>query len=439
MFHNAISRYCMVFFAALTVFLTPALALADINLYERSGASLDFGLNLGAGVFSADSTGFGGNTDEDNTGWSEYYVMPTLKGSYDTGHAGMFYGELAYAGARTLGDGDVANFTDGDSKGWESERAYVGWRSGSLFQSLGEDAIDISIGEQDFSIGDGFLIMDGQFDFKDGAYWLAPHSSFDQAAVVNINTQPVRGDLFYLKSDADQGDTELYGVNVEHVNETLGTVGASYLKITDSDYSNRDGMDVYSVRGQGTPFANLGASDLFLAGEYVYQGGGDDLDVDAHGWYGEAGYTFSNCPWSPTLSYRYASFSGDESDTSDYEAFDPLFYGFSRGWGTHYMGEIVGEYYLFNSNQQVHMVHLNALPTDKLSTGALYYDFTLDEDTAGGNDHFAQEVNLYADYTVNDHLYLSAVFAYASPEDAAEELYGSDDMKLFQVAAFVTF
>jgi hypothetical protein len=229
------TRSLMIFFTALAVFLTPALAMADINLYERSGASLDFGLNLGAGVFSADSTGFGGNPNEENTGWSEYYVMPVLKGAYDTGHAGIFYGEMAYVGARTLGDGDVANFTDGDSKGWESERAYVGWRSGSLFQSLGEDAIDISVGEQDFSIGDGFLIMDGQFDFEDGAYWLAPHSSFDQAAVVNINTQPVRGDLFYLKSDADQGDTELYGVNIEHVNETLGTVGASYFRITDSD------------------------------------------------------------------------------------------------------------------------------------------------------------------------------------------------------------
>ncbi len=93
MFDNAM-RSLMIFFTALIVLLTPALAMADINLYERSGASLDLGLNLGAGVFSADSTGFGGNPDEDNTGWSEYYVMPVLKGSYDTGEFGMFYGEV---------------------------------------------------------------------------------------------------------------------------------------------------------------------------------------------------------------------------------------------------------------------------------------------------------------------------------------------------------
>jgi hypothetical protein len=62
------TRSLMIFFTALAVFLTPALAMADINLYERSGASLDFGLNLGAGVFSADSTGFGGNPNEENTG-----------------------------------------------------------------------------------------------------------------------------------------------------------------------------------------------------------------------------------------------------------------------------------------------------------------------------------------------------------------------------------
>ncbi len=438
--YRAARYFLFLGFAAIALLYSPESARAEFSLYEKNGLTAGLSLDLGAGIFSADTTDFGGNPDAENTGWSEGYVKPIFKASYDTGQAGLFYGELSYVGSRTFGDGDVFGFTDGDSKGWESERAYVGWRSGTVLSALGEDALDISIGEQDFSIGDGFLIMDGQFDFDDGAYWLAPHSSFDQAAVVNIDTAPVRSDLFYLKADDDQGDTELYGANVEYVSEKLGTLGASWMTITDSDFATREGMDVYSVRGQGTPFANLGLSDLFLSAEFVHEGGGDEVDIDAQGWYAEAGYTFSHCPWSPTLSYRYAFFSGDETDTDDYEAFDPLFYGFSRGWGTYYMGEIVGEYYLFNSNEQVHMVHLNTLPTEKLSAGALYYDFSLDEAPAGVDDHFAREVNLYADYAASDNLYLTAVFAYATPEEAAEERFNGDqDMKLFEIGAFLTF
>jgi len=438
--HAAIHRFLMAALAAAALVAAPAVARADFSLYEQNGFKLDGALELGAGIFGAEASNFGADPAAENTGWYEGFVKPGLKGVYDTGQAGLFYGELSYVGSRTFADGDLAGFTSNDSKGWETEQAYVGWRSGDLLDALGEDALDISIGEQDFSIGDGFLIMDGQFDFADGAYWLAPHSSFEQAVVANINTAPVRGDLFYLESDADQGNTNLYGANVEYLDETLGTVGASWMTISDSDFATRDGMDVYSLRGQGTPFANLGLEQLFLSGEFVYEGGGDTIDVDATGWYGEAGYTFAQCAWAPTLSYRYAAFSGDEAGSSDDEGFDPLFYGFSRGWGTYFMGEIVGEYYLFNSNEKVHMVHLNAQPMEALSAGAIYYDFSLDQKTAQGHDHFAQEVNVYADYAVNDNLFISSVFAWATPEAAARDTLGGDrETKLFEVAAYVNF
>lgn len=421
----------------LTLLLAPATTWAGFTLADEGGFNANLNLDIGAGIFATDNSNFGSaQSDADNHGWYEGYFKPILNLTYDTGVAGSFYGGLSYVGSATRGDGDPVQFTTDDSHGWEWEQAYIGWRSGNLWPSLGENAVDISVGEQNFAIGDGFLIMDGEFDYQEGAYWIAPHSSFENTVITRINTQPLRGDVFYLESDDDQGSTELYGLNLEY-QHPHGTVGAYMFTISDSDYAKRDGMDVYSLRAQGTPLAGMGLKELFLAGEFAYETGGDRVDVDAQGWYAEAGYTLDQLPWQPTLSYRYAFFSGNDPNSSDYEAFDPLFYGFGRGWGTHYMGEIVGEYYLFNSNQKVHMLHLHVTPGDKLSAGVLGYDFTLDEETAGGNDHYAQEVNVYADYSVNERLSLSAVLAWATPEDAAEEDFAEDDdMQLLEVAAF---
>ena len=59
------------------------------------------------------------------------------------------------------------------------EHLYAGWRSGDLLaDSLGEDALDLSLGRQEFQVGDGFLIWDGNFDNAgDGAYWLGPRTA----------------------------------------------------------------------------------------------------------------------------------------------------------------------------------------------------------------------------------------------------------------------
>ncbi len=431
--------------------LSPSQSQAAISLWDQGGAKAGLTLEAGAGLFFNDNANFGAgrfSDGEKSVQWQEGYFKPILDLSYTAAQAGTFYGGLSFVATATTGDGDAGDFSNDDPEEIDSELGYIGWKSGQLLSFLGEDAVDISIGEQEFAIGDGFLIMDGAFDGEDGAYWLAPHRSFDKTAILRLNTAPVRADVFYLKADDDYDNTELHGFNLEYVDE-LGTLGASWMAVTDSDrggfYENRKGMKVLSVRAQGTPLANIGQEELFLSFEYARQSQGDRLDVDAEGWYGEAGYTFSQSTWTPTLSYRYAFFSGDKDPSDDqYESFDPMFYGFSRGWGTHFMGEITGEYFLFNSNEKVHMVHLNLLPGEKLSIGALYYDFRLDRSNLFGvpvsDDKFADEVNLYADYALNDNLYISAVFAWATPGTAAKEYTGgNDDSMLFQVYAVLTF
>lgn len=429
----------------------PGNARARTSLLDRNGLEAGLTIEAGAGIFHNENDNFGAGRFGDGANtvdWQEGYLKPILDASWTTGGAGTLYGGLSYVGTATLGDGDPAGFSNDDPEGIDKELAYVGWKSGELCSFLGKDGLDLSAGKQEFSIGDGFLIMDGTFDGVDGAYWLAPHRAFDQTAILRLNTKPVRGDAFYLKSGADYDRTELHGLNVELVNE-LGTVGATWMDVTDADaggfYANRKGMRVVSVRAQGKPLSGIGQEELFLSFEYAREDRGDRLDVAADGWYGEAGYTLSQLPWTPTLSYRYAFFSGDK-DPGDgkYQSFDPMFYGFSRGWGTYFMGEIVGEYYLFNSNEKVNMVHLNLLPSEALSVGALYYDFRLDQKNLFGtpvsSDKFADEVDLYADYTVNDNLFVSGVFAWAMPGTAGKEYTGgSENSTLFEVYAVLTF
>lgn len=427
----------------------PGLACADIQLYERNGFTLNLNLDLGAATFVVDNANFGaGNSrGEQSLSWSEGYLKPVLGAAYSSA-VGELYGGFSYVAGATLGDGDPAEFTDDDSDGFESEQLYGGIATDRL-AGLGIDRFDFSVGEQEFTIGDGFLIWDGEFDSRYGAYWLNPHLSFKNSVIARADSGPFHGDLFYLVADEDSGDTELYGLNLEAGDEQLGTVGMTFLKVADvdrnGDYGLRDGMTVYSVRAQGTPLARAGQDALFLAFEYVHQGGGDVEDIDADAWYLEAGYTLAELPWTPTLSYKYAFFSGDENPVDGRnQAFDPLFYGMGRGWGSHIMGEIVGEYYLFNSNQQVHMLGVGLQPTEALAMGVLFYDFFLDEKTLYGtpvaDDHFAREIDLYADYCVSDNLFLSATLAWAGPEAGGEDYFASgDDSYLAQLAVFVNF
>jgi hypothetical protein len=430
-------------------------ATAEISLFNSEAMSIDAGVEVGAGYFDTRNTNFGsGRVDYrtgNNTGdaqWTEGYIEPGLTGTYQLKRSGRLYGGFSAVGAFTGGDGDASGFTDGGDNDIDVESLYGGWNSGDAFaNSLGEDTFDISYGRQEFQVGDGFLIYDGYFDaLNDGAFWLAPRSSFERAGLVKVNTKPLRGDVFYLKASHTQDDTELAGINVEYVRDDLGTFGGMYFHVLDSDppifWGPRDGVDVFSLRAAEISFPGL--NNLAFWGEYVREtGDGKYGDKDATGWYVETQYSLPEVRWTPRLSLRYASFSGD-GDPSDNNSkdFDPFFYGFSRGWGTWYQGEVTGEYLLFNSNQKNYMVHLAANPTDALEMGALYFHFLLDKKNYFGtpvsSDDFADEINIYADWSISEQLSASAVYGVAFPGNGAEQAFGDNDaFHVFEV--FVTY
>lgn len=438
---KAAPAFAATLLAATVLAAGPAFAAEDEH--ERSGYTHSFGeldltltLDAGLGLFSVQNAQSGAGSlspdgrSKNTRNWSEGFVAPGLGLDYHVGESTL-YGGFKLLGSLTRGDGDAqrTSSTSNRPEALGIEEAFIGWKSGSLFASLGDDAVDATIGRQSFQVGDGFLIADGTAEgFRRGAYVMGPRGAFDRTALLKFNTAPVRADLFHLEGQIDQdfmngsdaAATKLYGGNVEffesghkdhgrfEYDERLWYVGLTALHVYEADRAiatTRSGLDVYSLRTGGAILSALGEafSDFGLFSEYAIQrndAGGGKVRADA--WYVEPQYTLSALPWSPRVSYRYAHFSGNDAGDNTNEAWDSLYTGGGpRGYGTWDLGEIYARYIGGNANLNSHMVHLRLQPMDDLAVGAIYYRHLFDEpDTGNGitSDKRYREVNVYAEW-----------------------------------------
>lgn len=404
--------------------------------YRMGKLDLHLGLDAGLAYFgvrnAGNGTGSNSRTSErhGSRDWFEGFIAPKAEGSLDIG-TGSLYGGLRIVGEGTRGNGDAAadSTTSDQPTATALDNYYLGWKSGSSLSALGDDGLDLSLGRQDFTIGDGFLIQDGTAEGqKRGAVILSPRIAFDRTAILKLNTAPVRADIFHLEGTVNQdrmrgsdgAATKLYGANIEWFGSTEGDkgrfeydsrawyVGATAMHLYDADHgiaATRDGMNVMAVRTGGSLFRSFGDAfkDFGLYSEYAIERNDDSATkLNAHAWYVEPQYTFSALPWTPKLSYRYASFSGDNnSSDGTNHAWDTLYSaGGARGWGTWTQGEITGNYVTGNTNLNSQSVHLRLQPTDDLAVGAIYYMFDYDKKPSGvTNSSLMNEVNVYGEWT----------------------------------------
>ena len=413
------------------------------DFYERDGTTLGFNVDGMAGAFSTreDYLGEGGKQ------WREAFMHGVLVGRTRAG-GGELYGGLGAIAQGTWGDGDAGGYTNGRERDVDLEDAYLGWRSaGGL--------LDFSFGRQQFQLGDGFLIAGDRINLgkgldvlgvdvdRGGAYYIAAKKSFGNTAVLRVDPDgPLRGDAFWLKSNNPyHQDTELGGLNVEYVSETHGTLGLSWMKVLDVDkgtglgiFDRRDGMRITSVRGQGS----LGVENLFLSFEYVDQRGGSDVvRNDADAWYVEGGWTFAELPWSPTLNYRHARFSADKADTARNEAFDPLFFGLSRGLGTWFQGEVASNYAgPANSGNKVDRLELTLAPRADLSVTLQYWDIRSIGDAA---DLDGREIDLFAFWQINDNFTFVPLVGIYEPRGGDVKALQGNDRRNVYLQAVVLF
>jgi hypothetical protein len=426
---------------------------AEMRLWGWQGFQTDFSLTAAAGYFHVVDANFGAGRLPDQAkdlDWFEGYLKPQLMASFATDRSGLLYGGASVVGSLAAGDGDAGGFAAANATALSVEQLFLGWRSASLFETLGADALDVSAGRQEFQIGDGFLIWDGNYERgREGTYRLLARRSFRRTALLRLNTLPVRGSFFYLQADADNGHPEILGVDAEYVHNKSDVLGFAYFTIMDADkgFKFRNGLEVVNIRAQGNPLEVLGVPHLAFTSEYVHEENSRaGRAMVATAWYVRASYSFVALPWSPVLSYRFAFFSGDDPRTGKNEEFDPLFYSYSRGWDTWTQGEIVGSYLLFNSNQRTHLVHLQMQPARVLSLGVLYWWFLLDQPMTLASfpyrptaEDFATELDCYADWQISESLSLSGVFGLALPERGARQAFDAkQDYKLLEVYLTMT-
>ncbi|MEJ5043395.1 alginate export family protein [Pseudomonas sp. B21-036] len=386
-----------------------------IELYADDESHLNADILAVYGLFNSrknyDATP-GGST------WREGFIKYGISGDQRLAGNGSAYGALSWVSSATWGDGDAAGNTDGTERTTKLEDAYLGWRSGELFPLLGKDGVDASFGRQVVKLGRGFLInddgpnlgkgpADGALD-RGGAYYLAARHAFDRTAVLRLGGERgVHASMLWLKSDnRAQAETELAAGSLDYTT-AAGTLGLTWihgLGVTEqwaSEFQRqRDGMDTYSLRGEG----NAGIDNASFAFEYAWQ---DKQAGPEKAWYAEAGYTFAELPWAPSLTYRYTRYS---------EGWDALFTGLSTGYGTWFQGEVAANYAgPFNSNTGVHHLGLVAKPLENLTLGALYFDFdTLH--TRNALNLGARELDLYVEWAVSPHLIVSPLVGLYQPK-----------------------
>jgi len=437
----------VLFLLSAALALPAALSAAEepanpLRFYEdANGSYLQLTLSLALAFFNQNNAWYGndkGVLDGQTVGsWAESLIRPGLEGSYLLPNSQSLYGRIDLVQANTFGGFDAAGTSAGmgDVNWLGIDDAYAGWRSGTLFGSLGEDFLDLSFGRQTYTTGTGFfLYSQGSSGFRRAAYYLGGRNSADYAAIARMKSGGWSGDLFYFKANnLFPGDTRAGGGTLEYAFADEATLGGSFASI-ESDLPDRDGMRVFDLRVSIKPFALMNGPMILrpftFDGEFVREERAHGLDAGV-GWYAAIRYQWS-LPWKPELTYRYASFN---------EYYDTLFYS-ATDWGSWFQGEITGEYDLFNTNLDSHMLRLKFQPVEPLTLNLFYYRFSLRNPAyfEVQDSHYVDEWNLVADWTVNSHLSLSLVGALAIPAAGAiARLGGNENWTATMVLATVRY
>ncbi|WP_223552479.1 alginate export family protein [Pseudomonas sp. BF-R-01] len=391
------------------------------ELYSQGDDTLNAEVTTYLGAFkSQKSYNQMGNREAGSVSWQEAATKYGLKGTYGLGTNGLLYGSLKGITTGTWGDGDPAGWSVGGERRTNFEEAYLGWKSGELIPAFGKNGIDVSVGRQGLVIGDGFIIKNDGFNMgagggnsfdRGGAYYLGLRQSYGQTAIMRLGgTEGWRSDLAWLKSaNPIQAETSLALFNLEHVSpeSTFALLYVHGLDVNDrlasASQLQRKDLDQYSFRVK----TNAGNPNVFLSSELTFQ----DKKQDAQAGYGEAGYTFADLPWSPTISYRYARYS---------EHYDALFSGFYRGYGTWVQGEVAGNYAgAFNSNAAIQNVGLKLKPAETLKLGAQFFD--LKTVNTRNYDFSGRELDLFAEWTPTPTYYISPMLGFYKPDKSVGE------------------
>lgn len=350
-------------------------------LYDANGLSLRW--HLQAGLYAAAEgnafwdlaaiTAPGSGYDSDKS-WREAYIKPGLSFDYMLDGGATLYGKLSGVASYTFG---ADPYDEGDNGEITLEEAYLGLRGGDS----GGLSYDLSVGPRELRLGTGMIITTGASSgFERGALKFGPRKAWEKNAYARLSQNGLTGTAFYLDPNelpSSDGKNELAGFDLRYDSPRGAYFGGTYVKVLNSETpypqaapggvgapivtpGAREGTETISLYAKTNPFDGAFQNWTFT-GDVAFQWN-DKIDLQSNAGRVQAIYAMPDLPWSPTITYGFQTFSGDDPDTSRLERFDPLYYeGSPTAWAT---GTKSASTFI-NSNVNAHSLALSLQPSQR--------------------------------------------------------------------------
>ncbi|WP_157197992.1 MULTISPECIES: hypothetical protein [Methylomonas] len=448
----------------ITISLTASSASAEYSVYQGEYGFLSGRMQVQMAALGEinERSGDPGADKLSNIYW-EHTFEPEIRGGLNLGEGSQLYSDFSMIYSAMLGHDpsgitfrghphssrdDYAPYPD--FKEWMmAEQMHIGWKSGKLFEALGQDAIDFSAGSQDYKLGTGLLLANGTDDggFR-GSYWIGSRTVFVNTLIARINFKSLKFEGFYLENNPRNPENRkrYTGMNMEYNYKDVVNVGFSYINDDHYGGSLTAVTDAYDFRLDFKPLPHE-LPGLSISTEYVYQLNNKLTDVDPNNptlyWYGDMGeksisggfgqieYRFSETPWQPTLSYRYAYMQ---------RGFDFMNFGF-KTWGTWFQGEINGEFIFDNTDLITNTTRLVLSPTESVTVNLIYLNYQLDDPAVWSvsSSDYGNEVDLVADWAVSDAVDIAAGIETFIPNKGGKQVFGGGNEMWIQTMVYASF
>lgn len=392
------------------------------------------------------------DTDKD---WLEYYVKPGISFEH-TGPWVTTYGKISMVASATKG---IDAYEFGDTGRVTLEEAYLGFR----VKIADDSEFDLSVGPRELKLGTGMLVANGgSSGFERGALKFGPRKAWEKALIARLKTGPAQLTGFYIDPNempSTNSYNELAGADFRIDDEAGGYAGLTYVHVINSESSYpqvlpafggiptitpgaREGLNALNFYGRTNPIISAAGSS-FLALDAAAEWN-DDIDMKAWAGRFQAGHTWTDVTWTPSMVYSFQTFSGDDPNTTRQERFDPLYYeGSPSSWATGSKSSMT----FINSNVQAHQLALSVKPTPMDTFTLRFAHIRVNElrspiqfgqatriDLAGGSNivtgvtdpHLADDIFLEYNRIINRNTFLTAGISASLPGKGIELAAGRE-------------
>ncbi|MEG1645017.1 MAG: alginate export family protein [Alistipes sp.] len=316
------------------------------------------------------------------------------------------------------------------------EEAYIGLIGGGRTVAGHLYRYNFLYGRKQFVLGDGWLIINTSMNGDNrAALQLNPRWASKHVFQTGFQWDRLFVQLFRLEANelpVLNSGTVINGANLELGSRDRMLIGMSFLQVLRSRFKYylpdgrveyRKGLQVYNFRL--FRHAPVGGGLLFKT-EVGYQRN-PHFSMNAWAAYAEIGWNFGKSYGTPTISYRFAYFSGDDADTHSYNRWDALYTG---GNGEQWVQGSNMYKMVQNSNEMSHRLQMIFNPLRKVQlVGQVWFFCAPSLTNLGGNPALSQlkshnygtEFNLTIKYFASQHWYFHLNTAYTLPGAAIRD------------------